>query len=302
MGNFRHLGTQLLLGALAFSCGGPTETPGIQQAAIIDGEFADAGDYPGVVALTIDEAGFVVCSAVLLDAQTVLTAAHCIDGHEEWWPADPSFLKISVGTGQEDTSADVHDIASLCNHRGYRTDARNFDIGRIKLATPTQVPVAPVNTFPIDETWIGRTVTLVGFGPDYQQAGPTTQRFGTGTISEVEEATFVVTPNPAQGCSGDSGGAVFYESELGRVLIGLISRGPANCDGYTRILRIDRHVEFAYSSSELGDEQICSVPAPVLESIGSSGFACAHTQKTKSTSPSVLLLLLFWLTRKKKKS
>jgi trypsin len=51
-------------------------------ARIIGGEPAAAGEFPYIISLS-SQFGF-ICGGVLLNENTVVTAAHCTDGWEDW--------------------------------------------------------------------------------------------------------------------------------------------------------------------------------------------------------------------------
>ena len=61
-----------------------------QPTRIIGGEDAELGDFPYVVSLQADGRHF--CTGSLIDAKTVLTAAHCIAGF------DPSSHTVRAGS------------------------------------------------------------------------------------------------------------------------------------------------------------------------------------------------------------
>ena len=61
-----------------------------QPTRIIGGEDAELGDFPYVVSLQADGRHF--CTGSLIDAKTVLTAAHCIAGF------DPSTHTVRAGS------------------------------------------------------------------------------------------------------------------------------------------------------------------------------------------------------------
>jgi trypsin len=65
---------------------------GTKGSLIVGGEEATEGEFPSIVSLWTDLIDSHFCGGTLLNAHTVITAAHCADG------MDPAGFKARAGT------------------------------------------------------------------------------------------------------------------------------------------------------------------------------------------------------------
>jgi MYXO-CTERM domain-containing protein len=229
MGMMVHRG--LLVGAVlsvtvAAGCGVATPT-GERRAAITNGS-ADPGD-PAVV-MVVGSDGSLVCSGVVIGAHTVLTAAHCrVD--------DTNFDGFSVQLAPSSTplplaGADVHPM--------YDANSFENDLELLTLRDATSVPPLPLDSRTPDDTWVGQSFTVVGFGAtsgatmDWGQ-----KRSGTSKVTSVAALDFEAAPDPAQPCAGDSGGPALFSAGGVIVVSGISSHGDEACDQHAYFARVD---------------------------------------------------------------
>jgi hypothetical protein len=217
---------------------GPTE--------VVGGEPAEPGEDPWMAALVLDEdymanpfAGL-VCGASFISPDTVVTAAHCVEG------AGPSDVDVVVGSINL-LPAEVERLAvrNIRVHPGRRGDTDLYDVAAVQLVVPPSVPVTPIDLVaPADAPlWEpGDTARFTGWGED-ERGQP---------ISRLQEAEAPIVADPdcearygaffwgttmlcvgdlgpgggdVSPCFGDSGGPLTVLDGGRPVLVGLVLGG-----------------------------------------------------------------------------
>src|SRR5262249_12540842 len=152
----------------------------------------DAGD-PAVLAINIG------CTGTLISPRVVVTAAHCLNGY------DPTSVRVDNGSGQVINGVD------LVLHPDWSSTTEQPDIALLLLETPIAYGMASVLRAPMDDSLLGATVRIVGFGVsnpmDQTTAG--IKRQGTTTLGAYLFSAFVDDAAPSSTCFGDSGGPAF---------------------------------------------------------------------------------------------
>jgi hypothetical protein len=204
-----------------------------RERAIIGG--VPSGDV-AVVALVSSSLN-VICSGTLVSSRVVLTAGHCVSGVR---PA-----MIYVGPSAPWRPGDVYQVERVVPHPDYRpTDFRYADVGVVVLRRRAEPAPLPWNDVPLDESWVGRHVRLVGFG--YQQPASAEERRIGDKMQTSEPITKLVGEKEFEyylgTCNGDSGGPAFYRFPDGvERVIGVTSYGRGGCTGDSGSHRVDRH-------------------------------------------------------------
>lgn len=226
----------------------PLTTPAAGPQPIIGGERVDASEWPSVVAILGVVPGLhataTLCSGVLVDAKTVLTAAHCLVDAEDYDGIVVYFGDsiYSTAPGRRTTASDFGVDPEYCAE--CKSDAHDF--GYVVLdGEVSGVPLVP----PIvaQEEWDavmreGAEVTLVGFGASRDTSGDGAAPLATSEYGLKREVMtsfkrlvgsgieFVAGSNGRDTCGGDSGGPVFARGPGGDWrLIGITSRGELPC-------------------------------------------------------------------------
>lgn len=266
--------TRMLLAtaATATLVAGPVAAP---ASASTGGTIDSTNIYDNVGLIAFyDEAGRYRCSATLVDADTLLTAAHCTFGTDgktavtfEWFVDDaaPADLPVAADPEAGYTAEEITDAGYLSGTaytpESYSnfTDIRNWnDYGVIELDEPVTgiepAAIADQGTLAdIPRRKLRKTLfRAVGYGTEVRQAvdgprNPTPQSYpivrryvdmpGQKLTAQILQTNGNEKDPVGTGgtCFGDSGGPLFYNGEI----VGVTSYGyTSNCryiDGYQRV-------------------------------------------------------------------
>ncbi|KAH6695456.1 trypsin [Plectosphaerella plurivora] len=212
---------------------------------VVGGSNAEAGEFPFIVSLQGSEGHF--CGGTLLDASTVLTAAHC--GGE----SDVGNLSVRAGSLDRTTGGHLIPVASITVHPGWSDPSELTDVAIWKLesALPDDPAISFAHISPngTDPT-PGTMATVAGWGatdPTVEQDTspdmllkvdvPIIARdtckfwYRNSTYSSVNND--MVCAGAVGGgrgsCFGDSGGPL-VDASTGN-LIGVVSWGDDICAG-----------------------------------------------------------------------
>jgi secreted trypsin-like serine protease len=248
------------------------------------------GSDSAVVALM--QGGDVFCTGVLVDKYVVATAAHCVSG--EFKPD-----QIYFGSNPKGGDGTFVDVADTKAHPQFDAKTLDNDVAVVGLVDAAPVkPVAVLSANSIDDSWLGSTIKIVGFGLTSSDGDAGTKMVGTTTIDGIDDSTFHFSGDPSQTCQGDSGGPAFMKIDGRTTVIGLTSFGDTNCQKYGRDTRVDVQNDFitSYASQySLGGSS--SPAADAGCSLGRNGGA---RPGGIPAALSVALLFLFtWLRRRR---
>lgn len=232
------LAATLVLGA----CGGHHEE---SHLSIVNGspvKLSDPVAGSTVAIATVDGAAF--CTGTLIATDRVLTAGHCIEGIGKR-PFGVVFgLDASGEVNTEEKTTMISATKSVTHPKFEMPEADSTDVGGygdrafydlalVKLDRPAPagykaVPLAKK----LEKISQGESLILVGFGETMNDDQP------YGILRKVEttferslhgDLEFEITPGDRNSCHGDSGGPAFIERNGKIQLLGVVSRGDADC-------------------------------------------------------------------------
>jgi MYXO-CTERM domain-containing protein len=218
---------------------------------IIGGELVPSDAWQSVVAIIGIDNGLAsatahLCTGVLLDEQTAMTAAHCLAEAESYDQVLVIFgdSMYTIDPNRRTTAAASGNHPKYCFDDGCSEDA--YDYGYVVLTDAVVgVELIPplVDQGEWDELMVeDHEVTLVGFGStrDTSEDGAAPlQMSEVGYKREVTTAIsgfsstgieFIAGSEGRDTCNGDSGGPVFAQLANGEWrLVGITSRGKTPC-------------------------------------------------------------------------
>lgn len=283
------------------------ELVGLRVGKIVGGEDADIADYPWTVAL-VTAGGSQYCGGTVIDAEWILTAAHCI--------GSTAFIRAGV-TNKNDTSGQDRQAVQIINHPEYVTVTQGRDISLLRLGEPLDlsdpnVAIAPISTemhnlLGFEDEGVPSIITgwgrLFSGGPS-----PSILQWAEVPIVSNEQAQ-VGYPNVTitddmiaaglwgiggvDACQGDSGGPLVVpddNSPVGYVVAGITSWGTgcANPTHMGMYARVSYFEEWIFENSGLSfpgpGEDDGIPPAPVTD-LSVIGLPTENTITVSWTAP-----------------
>ncbi|RSL83135.1 Trypsin [Fusarium oligoseptatum] len=200
---------------------------------IVGGTAASAGDFPFIVSISYQ--GGPWCGGTLLNANTVLTAAHCTSGRAA------SAFQVRAGSLNRNSGGVTSSVSSIRIHPSFSSSTLNNDVSILKLSTP----IASSSTISYgrlaasgSDPAAGSDVTVAGWGVTSQGSSSSPVALRKVTIPVVSRTTCrsqygtsAITTNMfcaglAEGgkdsCQGDSGGPIVDTSNT---VVGVVSWG-----------------------------------------------------------------------------
>ncbi|MFN8023613.1 MAG: serine protease [Acidimicrobiales bacterium] len=209
----------------------------LPASAIVDGDPTSITSAPWQVSLR-DGAGH-FCGGAVIDATTVLTAAHCVEG-----ASAGSFVVRAGVTDRDDSSGQDRAVVRIVVHPGGFDAAA--DVALLTLASPLQFgsTVQPIALASSDELAAASTASVSGWGAVAEDDAEGSEGLLSAQVPIVDDATCatqlggdgeIVASNEvcaegigAGSCYGDSGGPLTIVAPDGTVkLAGVVSWGVA---------------------------------------------------------------------------
>lgn len=228
------------LGALA-ACGESYEKSLSSDSTLSIIQGTETKEFPAVGAMMLD--GEFMCSATLIAANQVLTAAHCVDLFADAEPLAEIPLTFIVGPGIEEI-AEMASIRELRIAPQYERLHREHDLAVATLERNLMTAPMPIMEPSHDSIGVGDSLLFVGFGftsaPPQRQGGGR-KTFASIPIIEKSAALFKIGGSSNMTCSGDSGGAVLHtKADHNYEILAVISGGSRNCRDLGVNVRLNR--------------------------------------------------------------
>lgn len=212
----------------------PNWDEGAPENDIVGGVTAVQGDFPFIV--SIQRSGSHFCGGTLLNANTVLTAAHCAVGQTA------SSIRVRAGSLSRTSGGVLVQVSSIKVNPGYVSARYDGDVAIMKLATA--IPTSSTISYAAlpasgSDPAAGTTTTVAGWGATSSGGSslptnllkvdvPVVSRsscqssYGTSAVT-AQMFCAGLAAGGKDSCQGDSGGPIINKST--RVLIGAVSWG-----------------------------------------------------------------------------
>ncbi|EDW78197.1 uncharacterized protein Dwil_GK24139 [Drosophila willistoni] len=198
---------------------------------IVNGKNATIEDHPYQVSIqTIRGSHF--CGGSLIDSQTVVTAAHCMQSYKS------SEMQIRLGSTYRNEGGEVVSVGSFKYHENYNSSEMTNDVAVIRLSSPVRQTAkiraieladeTPASGTPAVVSGWGTTCFLLCSSPNYlldvevsllqhPDCGSDTYNYG----DSIKPTMVCARGESADACQGDSGGPLVADSKL----VGVVSWG-----------------------------------------------------------------------------
>ncbi|XP_023163297.1 trypsin [Drosophila hydei] len=199
---------------------------------IVNGEPTTIEAHPYQVSIQTTK-GAHFCGGSLIDSQTVVTAAHCMQSYKA------NEMQVRLGSTDRNKGGEVVSVAAFKFHEGYNSKLMINDVAVIRLSSPVRqsanvrfVSLAkttpPSGTPAVVTGWgttcflfCSSTITLQQVEVDLvslADCGSSTYSYGQDKILETMVCAYTETKDA---CQGDSGGPLVANGEL----VGIVSWG-----------------------------------------------------------------------------
>ena len=260
---------------------------------IINGKAANAIQFRPVGAFVVNTSlGYQsFCSGTVINRNTVLTAAHCLD---DFKPGDPIGFFLGQKVGASGTSSNIIPVKTFWLHPKYKKTAKPpgtltdfYDIALARLSSFAPAIVFKlIRPSELGAIVVGAKTEIVGFGQtkagDKWSSG--TKHYGTSAVRYVAHSEMMLTTGSARKCHGDSGGPTFIDVDKSSKKLlkigGVASRGAEGCTVGTIETRVDPFLSWIHSKATLPCESGLSKSCtPTPKGLGG---ACTKNSDCKS--------------------
>lgn len=227
-----------------------------KRPRIVGGNGAVQSDWPFMAFIMyFDAAGNpeFICTGTVVAPNVVLTAGHCGVDETTGAPIDPSGYAVVTGSVDWTNQAarQVSGVSRVVVNPAYNSVTDGYDAALLVLSTPTSAPAIPLATTADSYLETGGTgAVIAGWGETYYgdpliqdelQWADTVVQDGSicaQHIPDFDTSSQLCAINPPDfltgTCNGDSGGPLAAFNPSGQLVeIGIIDRGPTDCDTVT---------------------------------------------------------------------
>lgn len=228
------------------------------------------------------------CSGTVLDANHVLTAAHCVVNEEGGARATPDQVAIAAGTPDVTSAAGVasgvvKQVSVVRIHPRYVASGFFDDVAVLTLSSPLDFStgkIAPLAMVPSGTIVApGRAVRITGFGV----TGTSASDFGTlravsvrsviggSSCANTAPGAFLCTQGRNKGaCSGDSGGTSTIIQGNARKLIGVTDIADSRCAGLNFFANVAAPEIRTFIDAAVAEQDVTAAQTPLAPRGGRS--------------------------------
>ncbi len=229
-GKFPLLLATLALMFTAIACSKKTNQnlSGSHEPSIVNGRPVALKDYFRFHTVSVGPEEEPQCTAVVVEENFVLTAAHCVEVIEGTF--------VHFGLDFAAGNAIRRKIKRVIGHPDYcghcTEDIKmgdTADIAIVEYEGSLPLGFHPVKIAEPKDVSPGETITLAGFGANEKGEYETIMKATEVPLKELGNSEFSTDESKAGSCNGDSGGPAFIQRNGEYQLLGLTSRGDARC-------------------------------------------------------------------------
>lgn len=173
--------------------------------------------------------GEAICTATLIDRDTVLTAQHCLDRDTDDEPDMTLVQQTQFRVGSPGNPLGSFDI-SRASLAGWEHDIALLQLRQDAVSEVPGLEPISFNRLPVEDDWEGRR--LEGAGYHHMSGTPHVRMYGVFQIRNVWENILVTHGDGSRAlCPGDSGGPLLHQTAYGPVVVAIHVQTDAGCDG-----------------------------------------------------------------------
>jgi len=174
------------------------------------------------------------CSGTLITPTVFLTAAHCVEDRT----SATKFKVTFVHNQSQAATADWHAVKAAHHDPLFMAPGKYINDGHdcavLILENPiTSVAPIPINRTPVDSSWHGKNIRLVGYGNDNGRAGTGSgvKRQVTVPLANHRDGVLETNTPGRTTCQGDSGGPGMMMVNGVETVVSITSYGEQYCPG-----------------------------------------------------------------------
>jgi len=185
------------------------------------------------------------CSAAVIAPHWLVTAKHCAADVQQ------RIVSFSIGEG---ASLRRGSTSVMVAH-----PERDVMLVRLVDFDSLDLPVLPIWTDDVDSHWIGRSVTLAGYGADADGQRGNLAAVRASLINVDPTSLEVDSDGDSGACEGDSGGPLLWTDGSGKTFsLGVLRSGSTSCRGTDKYARLDTLQQWLEDSMAAADAEPCA--------------------------------------------